>query len=34
MRYILAGAAVFVGVMVLGLAYHDHLKEAWGALSQ
>lgn len=34
MRYVLAGLVVFAGVMLFGLSYHNHLKEAWEALSK
>lgn len=34
MRYLLAGGLVFVGATIIGLAYHNTLKEAWGVLSQ
>lgn len=34
MRFIIGGAVVFLGIVVVGLSYHDTLKDAWGALSQ
>lgn len=34
MRMIVGGSLVFLGIIVIGLAYHDTLKDAWGVLSQ
>lgn len=33
MRYILAGALALGGVLLLGLAIHDHVADAWKVVS-
>lgn len=33
MRYVLAGSAVLIGAMLIGLAVHDKVLEAWRELS-
>lgn len=33
MRYVLAGSVVFLGAMLIGLAYHDTVTAAWQALT-
>lgn len=33
MRFIAAGLVLFAGAIVIGLAYHDKLKEGWQAIS-
>lgn len=34
MRYVLAGGLVFAGVLLVGLAVHDTVSDAWKVLSQ
>ena len=33
MRYVLAAIVAFVGAVLLGLAVHNHVDEAWKVLS-
>lgn len=33
MRYALAGAVAVVGIVLIGLSYHDTVLEAWQALT-
>ena len=32
MRYVLAGAVALTGLVLVGLAYHDTVSEAWAML--
>ena len=34
MRYALAGGVALLGAILLGLAAHNHLHEAWQVVSQ
>lgn len=34
MRYVLAAVVAFVGALLVGLAVHNHVLEAWGVLSK
>lgn len=29
MNYVLGGALMFVGAIMVGLAWHDHIGQAW-----
>jgi len=33
MRYVLAASVAFVGAVLVGLAIHNHVEEAWQVLS-